>query len=117
MLLADELITIYHKTYNPQTRLDDWTPHHYVGSWFEKRAASPGSNGLNPADTLIVRIPADNVQGEIVARPGDVIIRGKVSIPITSPSQIDPYKRFAIMAVRDNRRGAPALRHWKIEGA
>lgn len=117
MLLADVPITIYHKTYNPQTRLDDWTPYHYVGSWFEKRAASSGSNGLNAADTLIVRIPAANVRGEIVARPGDVIIRGKVSTPITGPAQLDPYKRFEIMAVRDNRRGVLDLQHWKIEGA
>lgn len=117
MLLADESITIYHKTFNPETRMDDWKPYHYVGSWFEKRAATPASNGLNAADSLIVRIPAANIRGEIMACPGDIIVRGKVSDPITGPTQLDPYRRFEITAVRDNRRGVLSMQHWKIEGA
>ena len=33
-----------------------------------------------------------------------------------SYTHLDVYKRQVVTAVRDNRRGTPMMRHWRIEG-
>ncbi len=114
MLVADETVTVYHKTYNRETRLDQWTPTAYQGaSWYGKQAASVGDSGLNTADEYTVRIFTGD---EISASVGDVLVRGEVVREITGPAQLEGTERFVITAVRDNRRGLPSLYHWRVEG-
>ena len=106
--------TIYHKTYNPATRLDDWKAFRYQGvNWYGKQAVSVGDSGLNTADSYVVRIPTER---HIPVTKGDVVVKGLVQDDITSPSQLKQYESFLVTAVRDNRRGSPMMRHWRIEG-
>lgn len=107
--------TIYHKIYNPETRLDEWEPSQHQGvNWYGKQAVSVGDSGLNTADSYIVRIPTESC---ISVTKGDVVVKGLVQDAITSPSQLKQYESFLVTAVRDNRRGSPMMRHWRIEGA
>lgn len=115
-MLTNADITIYHKSYDPTTRLDKWEPTQYQGvNWYGEQAATVGSNGLNAADTYVVRIPTDNM---VEATKGDIVVKGLVSNAITGPAQlVKKYECFTVLAVRDNRRGSPNMHHWKIEGA
>lgn len=114
MLVANETVTVYHKTYDPETRLDRWTASSYGNaSWYGKQAASVGDNGLNTADEYTVRILTPE---EITADVGDIVVRGAIGREITGPSQLTNWEHFTVTAVRDNRRGRPTLRHWRIEG-
>ena len=130
--------TIYHKTYNPATRLDEWKAFRYQGvNWYGKQAVSVGDSGLNTADSYVVRIPTERhipvTKGDVanidkknlyskgdcgrLLKKGDVVVKGLIQDTITSPSQLKQYESFLVTAVRDNRRGSPMMRHWRIEGA
>ena len=84
--------TIYHKIYNPATRLDEWEPSQYQGvNWYGKQAVSVGDSGLSTADSYIVRIPTE---GRIPVDKGDVVVKGLIQDTITSPSQLNNTNLF-----------------------
>ncbi len=117
-MLTNADITVYHKTYNPQTRLDDWQKTHVKNvNWYAERAVSVGSDGLNAADTFIVRVPVSSALERLTVSVGDYVVHGLIEIDITRPAELAKFERFIVTAVRDNRRGSPNMRHWRIEGA
>ena len=114
-MITNADITIYHETYNKETRLKEWSPTRYAGvNWYGSQAVSVGDTGLNTADSYIVRIPTDQ---QIAVSNGDIVVKGLVTDSITGPSQLTgKYLCFTVTAVRDNRRGSSMMRHWRIEG-
>lgn len=114
-MLTNASCTIYHKTYNPQTRHDDWVPTQYPAcSWYGKRGVSTLASGLTAASVYLVRIPT---QEEIPVDTGDVVVHGLVEDIVTGPAPLfDKYEAFTAQAVRDNRRGSSWMQHWRIEG-
>ena len=116
MLACNETCTLYHKNYDPDTRLDVWTATILTGvSWYAKQGVTAGENGLNSADTLIVRIPVEAAPEGLSASPGDLMVKGENG-PIASPRELAGKERYTVTAFRDNRRGPSALHHYKIEG-
>lgn len=114
-MLTNADCTIYHKTYDPITRLDRWERTQYRGvNWYAKQAATVGENGLMAADTLTIRISAAEPDA-VPATVGDIIVRGLLGTDITQPKELGTYEHYTITAVRDNRRGICG-RHWRIEG-
>lgn len=114
-MIANADITIYHKAYDPASRLNVWTHTQYVGvNWYGRQQVTVGDSGLNTADSYIVRIPTS---ADVQVSNGDVVVKGLVSDKITGSSALtSKYMCFTVTSVGDNRRGSPALRHWRIEG-
>ncbi|MEG0305529.1 MAG: DUF6751 family protein [Oscillospiraceae bacterium] len=107
-------ITIYHKTYNHETRLDEWTRTPiFFANWHGKQAVNVSDKGLDTASIFSVRIPTTSA---INIANGDIVARGILSEDISSPSQIlSKYPQsFVATAVSDARRGG--LPHFRIEG-
>ena len=108
MLVADQPITLYHRSYDEAKRADVWTRAVYMGSWYGSQAVTVADGGLLTADTYTVRIPT-----------GDIIVKGEVQdTPTRATALTRKYQGrcFVVTRVQDNRRGAPALQHWRIEG-
>lgn len=113
-MLVNADITIYHKSYNPETRLDEWRAAQYPGvNWHGRQAAIVGDSGLNTADSYIVRIPTTE---HIGAENDDIVVKGLVNDVITGPSALNAYPHFVVTSISDNRRGSEQMRHWRIEG-
>lgn len=62
-----------------------------------------------------VRIPEEHMPEGLTIRANDIVCRGKVT-GISRRADLEPYERFAVTEVRDNRRGK-RLRHWAVIGA
>lgn len=115
-MLTNADCTIYHKTYDPITRLDRWERTQYRGvNWYAKQAATVGENGLMAADMLTVRIPV-TTSSSAPAAVGDIIVHGLLDTDITQPKELNANEHYTITAVRDNRRGSLFSQHWRIEG-
>lgn len=116
MLVADQPITLYHRSYDEAKRADVWTRAVYMGSWYGSQAVTVADSGLLTADTYTVRIPT---QDAVTAAAGDIIVKGEVQdTPTGATALTRKYQGrcFVVTRVQDNRRGAPALQHWRIEG-
>lgn len=108
-MITNADITLYHKGYDPQTRLDTWAHTQYPKvNWHGHQAATVSDKGLSTADAYTVRIPT--AQAVLIAI-GDIVTRGLLC-------EADPKRAkgpsFVVTSVADNRRGT--LCHWKIEG-
>lgn len=132
-------ITVYNRWYDRETRLDTWHATKITGAhWHGKQAVTVDSNGLNTADAYTVRIPLASapaarkyappheyaragkaaVDGLWTLQAGDIIVRGLIDDVISKASDITAKYDDVIVAtgVTDNRRGSPALQHWRVEG-
>ena len=132
-------ITVFNKWYNRETRLDEWKRTQIRGvNWYGGQAVSVTDNGLQSADTYIVRIPAASApQGKQFVLPenyasadsaaltglwtlqaGDIAVRGLVADDIAKAADVTgKYSQcFTVTGWRDNRRGSPAVQHWRIDG-
>ena len=114
MLVGEEKVTLLHKTYDPNTRLDRWEPAVYQNaSWYGKQAATVGDSGLNTADEYTVRI----FTGELIpAAVGDLLIRGEFTDSFTGTAQLAGWEFCTVTGVRDNRRGLSSIFHWRLDG-
>lgn len=107
-------ITLYHKAYDPSSRLDVWTHTQYEGvSWHGRQAVTVGGNGLNTADAYTVRIFTG---AAIAASSGDIVIRGLVDLDDPQKARKTAAASFLVTSVADNRRGPDHMQHWRIEG-
>lgn len=139
MYEARETITIVNRKYNAETGLDEWRPTIITGvAWYGKQQTSVTTNGLQAANTAVVRIPVDadtggreymtpaeykaaeSVSGAYTLAPGDLIVWGAVAAgaePLT-PAQIKAaYSEcYTILGATDNTR-RPRGAHRKVVAA
>ena len=135
MLACTETCTIFHRQYNPGTRLDDWQSQVLHGvSWYAKQGAIVSKDGLDSADTITIRIPVSVAPNGIIAVPGDLIVFGQINLADWQwdpfqfdsgvilqsrdfrPKLLEGLERYTVTATRDNRRGPGVLHHYRIEG-
>ena len=132
-------ITIYNKWFNKATRLDEWKRVPVKGvNWYGGQAVTVTDNGLQSADTYTVRIPITSAPpGRAFALPedwaacaagalgqlwtlqaGDIVVRGLIDEDIEKAADVTgKYGQcFMVTGWKDNRRGSPAIQHWRIDG-
>ena len=108
--------TLFHKEWNEEARRDVWNCMQLPGvSWYSKKGISVGTTGETAEDTVVIRV---YTQQALTVDTGDIITPGLVTAQINSSADI--LRQFPdsvkVMRVRDNRRGSPQMRHWRIEG-
>lgn len=105
-MLTNADITLYHKGYNPQTRMEDWTREYYPAANVQRDIMTAiTDNGVQYANAIKIRIPTDET---IVIANEDKVIVGYCSD--TSP----PKEAHTVVGYADNRRGGAYMRHWKV---
>jgi hypothetical protein len=138
-MLINADITIYNKWYNRATRLDEWKRVQIKGvELYGGRAVTVTDHGLQTANIYTVRIPAaSGPSGRAFVLPedwagtssdalaqfwtlqaGDIVVRGLVNDDITRAADVTgKYSEcFTMTGWRDNRRGSPAVQHWRVDG-
>lgn len=135
-MITNADITIYNCAHK-STRNEAWkrTVIHAV-NWYGGQKVAVGDSGLMTADAYAVRIPVSSApQGKEFLLPedyalkddaalagfwtlqnGDLVYRGN-GPDIATPKEITGRSEcFVVTGWSDNRRGSPAVQHWKVEG-
>ena len=89
-------------------------------SWRRSDRIVRNENTIMFVDEIICRIPAD----QTAPKPGDLVIRGNVSVSITTGAQfqqlIEQYRpgdgAFVVSSVKDNARPGIPLPHYVARG-
>ncbi len=118
-MIANDVITIYNRTYNSKARLDEWTRTVVRGVHVHvDHKVTIGEKGLNSANLYKIRIPHDaGVEGELQVNDGDYIVIGEGPESITAPADLQKagIRHCKILSWSDNSDSTQP--HIRVEGA
>lgn len=135
-MITNAEITIYNLAHKG-TRNEKWIRTFISGvNWYGGQKVTVTDTGLMTADAYTVRIPVssepqnkefalpevyaaldgDTLSGCWTLQNGDLVLRGN-GPEIAQPKEITGRSEcFVVTGWSDNRRGSPAVQHWKVEG-
>lgn len=120
MLNCNDTITLYHKTYDKEKRIETYLPTVLYGcSWFVKTDSTVTEKGMIYADKYVVRIPLANAPEELVFTKGDYVLKGEVVIENATANDLLKHKDdvFLIKSYSMNDKGSPYTKHIRISGS
>ena len=104
--MTTKIITIYHKTFNSTTRLEQWTRYNY-NAWTFGRKGSSINKGYDNANDINVRIMyRDNENLNIdLFKIGDIIVPNNITLNITKQQDLKNYDIYNITSINNNKFG------------
>lgn len=101
-MLTNTDITIFHRVYDPKTRLDSWKMT-YIPEvwWFKKEQSTITTDGRKNADVYTVRIPNTN----IVLEKDDYIVEGICRVKMQTVKDLEGLEKVRITSVNYNTFG------------
>ena len=120
MLNCNDTITLYHKTYDKEKRIETYLPTVLYGcSWFVKTDSTVTEKGMIYADKYVVRIPLANAPEELVFTKGDNVLKGEVLIENASVKDLLKHEGdvFLITSYSVNDKACPYTKHIRICGS
>jgi hypothetical protein len=106
-MITNSSLTIYHKGFNPETKLETWTRHNYENVWFFGGKGAGINKGYENANDVQVRIPYNqnkevNIEDFAV---GDIIVEGTLTTEIETQEDLANYLIYNITSINNNNFG------------
>lgn len=107
-MITNSTLTIYHKGFNENTRLETWTRFNYDNVWFFGGEGTSTNKGHENANDVQIRIPYEknlnlNINNFSI---GDIIVQGTLTNDITTQQDLNGYLIYAITSKNDNQFGS-----------
>ena len=103
-MITNSGITIYHKVFDENTRLEKWTRFNYRGWFFGGKGASI-NKGYDNANDIEIRIPYSINELELGNFSiGDIVVKGTLTTDITT--QQDLEDTYNITSITNNTFGS-----------
>lgn len=110
-MLTNTDATLYHRRYNPVTRLDEWDSTYIPALWwYEAEQSSVTTEGRKTTDTFTVRIPDTTV----LVKKDDYLVKGQCSVQMKTAKDLAGTEHFKVSAANYNRYGGNP--HIKVTG-
>lgn len=105
-MIANSNITIYHKTFNETSRLEQWTRKNYKNVWLFGGEGATINQGYDPVNRVEVRIPlCENVHKDDFS-VGDIIVESSLDINIETQQDLQEYQTYNITNINYNNFGS-----------
>lgn len=103
-MLTNKSLTVYHKGFNEETRLETWTRYNYDKVWFFGGKGAGINKGYENANDVEIRLPYDlnrelNINNFAI---GDILIEGTINTDITTQDDLIEYTTYNITSINDN---------------
>jgi len=115
-MITNSELTIYHKTFNSTTRLEEWVRYNYNQIWWYGGKGASTNKGYENANDVVIRIPYklnDNLNINNFAI-GDAICKGNVVEDISNILSEEKIEHYNIISITNNLTGTEP--HIHIEG-
>ena len=101
-------ITIYHKDFDEELRLEKWIRFNYQNAWLFGREGATDNKGYNQANNVQVRIPYNQNEGLDIKdfSIGDILVSGTLETNINSQQELESYNTYNIESIADNKFGS-----------
>lgn len=100
-MITNNDITIYHKTYNKETRLNEWIRKNYDNVWKHGGKGSSLNKGFADANDVDIRIPYKTEEIAV----GDIIVIGHIETEITVQDDLKQYEVYNVRSITINDFG------------
>ncbi len=104
-MITNASLTIYHKEYDEETRLDKWKRYNYDKVWFFGGKGASINKGYDNANNVDVRIPYDNNLSVNNIAIGDILVKGTITNEISTQQDLLNYEIYNITSITDNKFG------------
>ena len=104
-MISNSDLTIYHKSFNEVSGLDEWVRYNYSNVWIFDSIDARVSEGYTNQNRVEVRVPlTENVDISNFSL-GDIIVKGNLSIDINMQKDLEGYQKFNIVGINNNNFG------------
>lgn len=114
-MITNSNMTLYHKKFNPSTRLDEWESYPIENVMWQGGKGASINKGYEKANDINVYIPY-NTNMELEKVPfsiGDIIVKGNVKNKITKQSDLK-CDNYNITTAINNIDYDDDMKHWYI---
>lgn len=115
-MITNSSMTHYHKILDTRTRLDKWVRTVYENVLWQGGKGASLNKGYVDSNDVKIRIPYSlNGNADISNfKIGDIVVKGRLTLNISTQSDLDSYDTYNITSIVDNNFGN--LKHMHIEG-
>ena len=112
-MLVNSDMTLYHKGFDEETRLNKWIRHYYEKVWWFGGKGANTQMGYENANDVQIRIPYESNENLNIAdfSIGDIVCKGNIEKTITSQSELNGVEYYNITAINNNTFGNNAHIH------
>ena len=105
-MITNASLTIYHKDFDEEARLEKWKRYNYDKVWFFGGKGAGINKGYDNANNVDVRIPYEfnNIDINNI-KIGDILVEGTLTKEIRSQQDLSNYNVFNITSVNNNKFG------------
>lgn len=105
-MITNASLTIYHKDFDEEARLEKWKRYNYDKVWFFGGKGAGINKGYDNANNVDVRIPYEFNSIDINnIKIGDILVEGTLTKEIKSQQDLSNYNVFNITSVNNNKFG------------
>lgn len=107
-MITNSSLTIYHKGFNPTTKLETWTRYNYDNVWFFGGKGAGINKGYDNANDVQVRIPYSKNSGLDIndLAIGDILVEGTLTTDISTQEDLSNYLIYNITSINNNNFGS-----------
>lgn len=104
-MICNNSLTIYHKSYDNETRTEKWIRYNYANAWIFGGKGASRNRGYDNANNIEIRLPysKNNLDMNNFAI-GDIIVEGTLTIDINSKEDLDTLV-YEITSINNNNFG------------
>ena len=105
-MITNASLTVYHKTFDEDKRLEKWVRFTYPKVWFFGGKGAGINKGYDNANNVDIRIPYSENKIDITnIKIGDILVKGTLTREITTQQDLNDYDVFNITSINDNNFG------------
>ena len=113
-MLTNSSLTIYHKSFDEESRLEKWVRFNYNKVWFFGGKGASINKGYVDGNDVQIRIPYDTPLLDIKNFAiGDIIVQGTINEDIETQDDLSNYLTYNITSINNNNFG---IKHIHLGG-
>lgn len=107
-MLTNSDMTLYHKVFDEETRLEKWERHYIENVWWYGGKGASTQLGYENANDVQIRIPYTNNENLKIDNfcIGDIVCKGNIQKDIKTQSELNEDEFYNIIAMSNNTFGS-----------
>lgn len=114
-MITNNNLTLYHKTIDETTHLEEWTRFNYDNVWLFGGKGASSNKGLEYANNVVIRIPYNQNEIDISnISIGDLLVEGHLDFDIETQDDLINHNVYLLTSITNNTFGSTP--HVHLEG-